>query len=168
MLHESKDVSHSHSELQFIFVDINSVFTPLLVLVVLHTFKEVSTTHYIFQKSSSRYENDTSVSKSPTSFFLQCFIQSRPINLSQRASPAAFTVTKRCAMAHQTPHPLTRCCGAQTKVLSVDTETARDIPRQKPLTLLEGKMVSCDVVVLAVDAILCLILNGCYKENAAS
>lgn len=101
-------------------------------------------------------------------FFLPRFIQSRPINLSQRASPAAFTVTKRCAMAHQTPHPLTRCCGAQTKVLSVDTETARDIPRQKPLTLLEGKMVSCDVVVLAVDAILCLILNGCYKENAAS
>lgn len=64
----------------------------------------------------------------------------RPINLSQRASPAAYTVTTRCVMAHQTPHPLTRCCGAQTKVLSADMETAQDMASQKPLTQLEEKM----------------------------
>lgn len=62
----------------------------------------------------------------------------RPINLNQRASPAAFTVTTRCAMAHQTPHPLTRCCDGQTKVLSADMETVQGMARQKPLTQLEG------------------------------
>lgn len=64
----------------------------------------------------------------------------RPINLSQRASPAAFTVTKRCVMARRIPHPLTRCCDAQTKVLSADMQTAQDMARQRPPTQLEEKM----------------------------
>lgn len=78
---------------------------------------------------------------------LPCFIQSRPINLSQRASPAAFTVTTRCVMAHQTPRHRTKCCDALMKVLSADTETAQDMARQRPLTQLEEKMVSADLVV---------------------
>lgn len=64
----------------------------------------------------------------------------RPINLSQRASPAAFTVMTRCVMAHQTPRPRTRCCDALTKVLSADTAMAQDMARQRPLTQLEEKM----------------------------
>lgn len=64
----------------------------------------------------------------------------RPINLNQRASPAAFTVMKRCVMAPQTQHPLTRCCDAQMKVLSADMETELDTARQKPLTPSEVKM----------------------------
>lgn len=74
------------------------------------------------------------------------FIQSRPINISQRANLAAFTVTTRCVMAHQTPHLLTRCSDAQTKVLSADTEMALDMARQKPLTQLEEKTVSPELV----------------------
>lgn len=64
----------------------------------------------------------------------------RPINLNQRASPAAFTVTTRCVMAHRTPRPLTRCCDALTKVLSADMETVLGMARQRPLTQLEEKM----------------------------
>lgn len=74
--------------------------------------------------------------------FSAILIQSRPINVSQRASPAAFTVTTRCAMAHQTPHLLTRCSDAQMKVLLADMEMALGMARQKPLTQLEEKMVS--------------------------
>lgn len=91
----------------------------------------------------SQKKKDISVSLSTSQqFFLPYFIQSRPINVSQRASPAAFTVTTRCAMAHQTPHLLTRCSDAQMKVLLADMEMALGMARQKPLTQLEEKMVS--------------------------
>lgn len=80
--------------------------------------------------------------------FLPYFIQSRPINLNQRASPAAFTAMTRCVTAHQTPRPLSRCCDAQTKVLSADMETAPGTARQKPLRQLEEKMVRSDLFIL--------------------
>lgn len=64
----------------------------------------------------------------------------RPINLSQRASPAAFIVTTRCVMAHRIPHPLTSCCDDQMKVLSADMETAQAMERQKLPTHSEEKM----------------------------
>lgn len=83
---------------------------------------------------------------------LMFFFQTRPINLSQRASPAPCTVMTRCAMAHQIPRLLTRCCDARMKVLSADMETAQDMASLKPLTQLEVKMVSPGLVPLLMRA----------------
>lgn len=69
-------------------------------------------------------------------------------------------------MAHQTPHPLTRCCDAQTKVLSADTEILEDMARQKPLMQLEEKMVSLYVVVLHMHA--SFILKGSISYIAVA
>lgn len=63
----------------------------------------------------------------------------RPTNLSQRASPAAFTVMTRCVMAHQILHPHTRCCGDQMKVQSADMATTQAMPRLKAPLQLEEK-----------------------------
>lgn len=112
------------------------------------------------------YLNKIRKTTHPNKSLCHDFFHPRPINLSQRASPAAFTAMTRCAMAHQTPRPLTRCCDAQTKVLSADTETAQDMARQKPLMLLEEKMVSPDLVFLQMHA--SFTFKGCYKEKAAS
>lgn len=77
---------------------------------------------------------------------LTIYIWSRPINISQRVSLATFTAMIRCEMVQQTPHLLTRCSDAQTKVLATDTETALDMARLKSLMPLEEKMVSWDQV----------------------
>lgn len=70
------------------------------------------------------------------------FYFSRPINLSQRARPAAFTVMTKCVMAHQSPRPLIRCCGGQMKVPSANREMAQGTARPKSPTLFELKTVS--------------------------
>lgn len=65
---------------------------------------------------------------------------SRHINLNLRASPAAFTATRRHAMAHQTPHLRTRCYAGQTTALSADMGTTQPITRPKFLMQLEERM----------------------------
>lgn len=78
---------------------------------------------------------------------LNCiYIWSRPINISQRASLATSTAMTRCEMVQQSPHLLTRCSDAPTKVLATDMETALDMARLKSLTPLEEKMVRWDQV----------------------
>lgn len=88
------------------------------------------------------YKYSTNSTGAHAKSMVMFFFQSRPISLSQRASPAPCTVMTRCAMAHQIPHPLTRCCGARMKVLSADMGTAQGMGSLKPLTQLEEKMVS--------------------------
>lgn len=65
---------------------------------------------------------------------------SRPINLNLRASPAAFTVTRRHEMVPQTLHLRTRCSAGQTTVPSADMGTTPLITRPKSLMQLEERM----------------------------
>lgn len=103
--------------------------------------------HVLFKVPSLHIIGVVSVATSETMFVL-----SRPINLSQRASPATFTVMTRCAMARQIPHRRIRCCDAQMKVLSAEVATAQGRARQKPLMLPEEKMVSWEMVVIGICA----------------
>lgn len=83
----------------------------------------------------------------------------RPINISQRVSPAASTATTSSAMAHRTLHHLTRCSGGQMKVPSADTLMGPDMAKRNLLKPLEEKMVRRRLCLLN-------LFRNCYINTA--